>query len=141
MVAAFNGKLHAVKWFLEKRATVTSENNGEWNMLHHASQGGDTDIIDLIHSHLLNIESKTSQGLAPLMVAAQSGKLQPVKWFLEKGATVNCDSNRGWNTLHFAAEGGDTVIIDLIHTRLLNIELKTGEGHTPLMVAAGNGKI
>ena len=107
----------------------------------HASQGGDTDIIDLIHTHLLNIESKTSQGLAPLMVAAQSGKLQPVKWFLEKGATVNCDSNRGWNTLHFAAEGGDTVSIDLIHTRLLNIELKTGEGHTPLMVAAGNGKL
>ena len=141
MIAAFNSKLHAVKWFLEKGATVTREANSGANALHFAAEGGDTDIIDLIHTHLLNIESKTSQGRTPLMMAALGGKLQAVKWFLEKGATVNCDDNNGRNTLHFAAEGGDTDIIDLIHTHLLNIELKTGEGHTPLMVAAGSGKL
>ena len=141
MIAAFNSKLHAVKWFLEKGATVTREDNSGANALHFAAEGGDTDIIDLIHTHLLNIESKTSQGRTPLMMAALGGKLQAVKWFLEKGATVNCDDNNGRNTLHFAAEGGDTDIIDLIHTHLLNIELKTGEGHTPLMVAAGSGKL
>ena len=141
MIAAFNSKLHAVKWFLEKGATVTREDNSGANALHFATEGGDTDIIDLIHTHLLNIESKTSQGRTPLMMAALGGKLQAVKWFLEKGATVNCDDNRGWNTLHFAAEGGDTDIIDLIHTRLPNVDSKTNEGYTPLMVAAFNGKL
>nr|XP_058949946.1 ankyrin-1-like [Pocillopora verrucosa] len=141
MVAAFCGNLHAVKWFLEKGATVASESNNGWNTLHFAAQGGDTDIISLIHTHLPNIEPKSGEGETPLMVAAFTGKLHAVKWFIEKGATVACESNRGWNTLHHAAQGGDTDIISLIHTHLPNIESKTGEGHTPLMVAAFCGKL
>ena len=141
MVAAFSGKLNAVEWFLEKGATVNCVDNTGWNTLHYAAQGGDTDIISLIHTHLPNIESKTGEGHTPLMVAALCGKLHAVKWFLEKGATVACESNRGWNTLHYAAQGGDTDIISLIHTHLPNIESKTGEGHTPLMVAALCGKL
>ena len=141
MVAALCGKLHSVKWFLEKGATVACEDKRGWNTLHHAASGGDTDIISLIHTHLPNIESKTGEGYTPLMVAALSGKLNAVKWFLEKGATVACEDKRGWNTLHSAAQGGDTDIISLIHTHLPNIESKTGEGHTPLMVAALAGKL
>ena len=141
IVAAGNGKLHAVKWFLEKGATVTCEDKIGWNTLHHAAQHGDTDIISLIHTHLPNVESKTSEGSTPLMVAAVTGKLRAVKWFLEKGATVTCKDKRGRNTLHHAALGGDTDIITLIHTHLPNIESKTGEGLTPLMLAAGNGKL
>ena len=141
MLAALCGKLHAVKWFLEKGATVACESNRGWNTLHYAAQGGDTDIISLIHTHLPNIDSKTSNGYTPLMVAASHGELLAVKWFLEKGATVACEDNIGWNTLHYAAMGGDTDIISLIHTHLPNIESKTGEGYTPLMVAALAGKL
>ena len=139
-VAAFCGKFHAVKWFLEKGATVACEDKRGWNMLHHAAAGGDTDIISLIHTHLPIIESKTGDGYTPLMVAAFCGKFHAVKWFLEKGATVVCEDKRGWNMLHHAAAGGDTDIISLIHTHLPNIEPKTGEGNTPLMVAAFCGK-
>ena len=141
MLAALNGKLRAVKWFLERGATVACEEKRGWNTLHHAAQGGDTDIISLIHTHLPNIESKTGEGDTPLMVAALCGKLHAVKWFLEKGATVACECNRGWNTLHCAAKGGDTDIISLIHTHLPNIDSKTGEGDTPLMLAASCGKL
>ena len=130
-----------MKWFLEKGATVACECNRGWNTLHCAAHGGDTDIISLIHTHLPNIESKTGEGHTPLMVAAFTGKLHAVKWFLEKGASVACESNRGWNTLHCAAQGGDTDIISLIHTHLPNIESKTGESHTPLIVAALFGKL
>ena len=141
MVAAFTSKLHAVKWFLEKGATVTCEDKTGWNMLHSATQSGDTDILSLIHTHLPNIESKTGEGETPLMVAALSGKLHAVKWFLEKGATVACECNRGWNTLHFAALGGDPDTIDLILTQLPDIESKTGNGETPLIIAVLHGKL
>ena len=141
MLATLWGKLRAVKWFLEKGASVACENNVGWNTLHCAAQGGVTDIISLIHTHLPNIDSKTSNGYTPLMVAASHGELLAVKWFLEKGATVACENNMGWNTLHYAAMGGDTDIISLIHTHLPNIESKTGEGYTPLMVAALCGKL
>ena len=141
MVAASNGKLLAVKWFLEKGATVTCEDNRGANTFHYAAEGGDTDIISLIHTHLPNIGSKTDVGSTPLMVAACCGKLHAVQWFLEKGASVTCEDNQGANTFHYAAEGGDTDIISLIHTHFSNIESKTGQGFTPLMVAASSGKL
>ena len=141
MVAASSRNLHAVKWFLEKGATVACEDKTGWNTLHHAAQGGDTDILSLIHTRLPNIESRVGEGETPLMVAASSRNLHAVKWFLEKGATVACEDKTGRNTLHHAAQGGDTDIISLIHTHLPNIESKTGEGHTPLMVAALAGKL
>ena len=141
MVAASSRNLHAVKWFLEKGATVACEDKIGWNTLHHAAQGGYTDILSLIHTRLPNIKSRVGEGETPLMVAASSRNLHAVKWFLEKGATVACEDKRGWNTLHLAASGGDTDIISLIHTHLPNIESKTGEGYTPLMVAAFTGKL
>ena len=141
MNAALNGNVQAVKSMIKRGADPSLTDNKGWNTLHHAAQGGDTDIISLIHTHLPNIESKTGEGYTPLMVAALAGKLHAVKWFLEKGATVACESNRGWNTLHLAAYGGDTDIISLIHTHLPNIESKTSEGYTPLMVAAFTSKL
>ena len=141
MVAALAGKLHAVQWFLEKGATVTIEDNRGWNTLHHAAQGGETDVIFLIHTHLPNIESKTGDGYTPLTVAALAGKLHAVQWFLEKGATVTIEENSAWNSLNHAAQGGDTDIVSLIHTHLPNIESKTRSGYTPLMAAALSRKL
>mgnify|MGYP000079041106 CR=1 FL=1 len=141
MNAALNGNVQAVKSIMKRGADPSLMDNRGWNTLHHAAQGGDTDVISLIHTHLPNIESKTGEGYTPLMVAAFCGKLHSVKWFLEKGATVACEDKTGRNTLHHAAAGGDTDIISLIHTHLPNIESKTGEGYTPLMVAAFCGKL
>ena len=141
MVAALAGKLHAVQWFLEKGATVTIEENSAWNSLNHAAQGGDTDIVPLIHTHLPNIESKTRSGYTPLMAAALSRKLHAVQWFLEKGATVTCEDKRGLNTLHYATLGGDTDIISLILTRLPDIESKTADSQTPLIMAVLKGRL
>ncbi|CAH3160207.1 unnamed protein product, partial [Pocillopora meandrina] len=124
-----------------KGATETSVDSNEWNILHFAAQGSDPDTIDLIHTHLLNIESKTGGGWTPLMVAAVNSKLHALQWFLEKGAIVTCEDIRGWNSLHMAALGGDTDITDLIHTHLPNTESKTGEGCTALMAAALCGKL
>ena len=141
MMAAWCGKLHAVQWFLEKGATETSFDSNGWNVLHFAAQGSDPDTIDLIHTHLPNTESKTGEGCTPLMAAALCGKLHAVKWFLEKGETVtSVDSNR-WDILHFAARSGDPDTVDLILTHLPDIESKTADGETPLIIAVCHGKL
>ena len=75
------------------------------------------------------------------MAAALSRKLYAVQWFLEKGAAVTCEDNRGLNTLHYAALGGDTDIISLILTRLPDIESKTADGQTPLIMAVLKGEL
>ena len=141
MNAAFNGNVQAVKSIMERGADPSLMDNLGWSTLHHAAAGGDTDIISLIHTHLPNIESKTGEGYTPLMVAVFNGKLHAVKWFLEKGATVACEDKRGRNMLHFAAQSGDTDIISLIHTHLPNIESKTADGETPLIIAVRHGKL
>ena len=122
MLAAVTGKPRAVKWFLEKGANATCENNRGWNSLHFAAQGGDPEVISLIHTHVPNIDSRSTEGLTPLMVATVTGKPRAVKWFLEKGANATCEDNTGWNSLHLAAQGGDPEVISLIHTHVPNID-------------------
>ena len=141
MNAALKGNVQAVKSMIKRGADPSLTDYKGWNMLHFAAEGGDTDIISLIHTHLPNIESKTDDGDTPLLLAALNGKLRAVKWFLEKGATVACEDKIGWNTLHCAAQGGDADILSLIHTHLPNIESRAGEGETPLMVAASSCKL
>ena len=141
MNAAFNGNVQAVKSIMERGADPSLMDNLGWSTLHHAAAGGDTDIISLIHTHLPNIESKTGEGYTPLMVAAFTGKLHAVKWFLEKGATVACKDKLGWSPLHHAARGGDPDTIDLILTHLPDVDSKTADGETPLIIAVSYGKL
>ena len=141
MVAAFKGKLPVVKWFLEKGATVTLKDKAGWNMLHFAAQGGDTDILDLIHNHVPNIESRSLVGITPLMVAVANCKLHAVQWFVEKGASVACVDENGCNILHFAAKNCDPDIIHRILTYVPDIESKTAFGETRLIIAVHHGKL
>ena len=146
MIAVSFGNLDAVEWFLEKGATATCVDSNRCNTLHHAAKSGDTNIIDLIHTRLPDIKSKTNEGYTPLMATVLSGKLDAVKWFLDKGATVTGVDSKGLNILHLAAHSGNIGIISLFHTRLLDFEsrfvddYRTKAGRTPLMVAASFGK-
>ena len=99
---ALSGKLHGVKWFLEKGATVNSEDNRGWNTLHFAAQGGDADIISLILTHLPEIESKTAGGQTPLMIAVAFGKLPGIKYLLERGANPLAKDNDGKDSVYHA---------------------------------------
>ena len=93
-----------------------------------------------------DIKSKTNKGYTPLMAAVLSGKLDAVKWFLDKGATVTGVDSKGLNVLHLSAHSANIGIISLLHTRLLDFEsrsvddYRTKAGRTPLMVAASFGK-
>ena len=111
MAAVLSGKLDAVKWFLDKGATVTGVDSKGLNILHLSAHSANIGIISLFHTRLLDFESRffddyrTKAGRTPLMVAASFGKFDAVKWFLDKGASVTCVDSSRWNALHFAAQG------------------------------------
>ena len=135
MNAAMNGNVQAVKLLIEKGADPSLKDNFGWNSLHFAAAGGDTDIISLIHTQMPDTESLNGEGATPLLVAAYNGKLHAVKWFLERGANAAYEDNGGWNALHSAASSGDPETIDHILTHVPNIESKTADGETPLIIA------
>ena len=47
---------------------------------------------------------------------------------------------RGWNPLHFAAEGGNEVMIETLLSSGFDIDSRGNDGTTPLMVAAAKGE-
>ena len=75
------------------------------------------------------------------MSAALKGNVEAVKSLIKRGADPSLMDNEEWNSSHYAAHGGDTDVISLIHTHLPNIESKTGEYCTPLMLATLSGKL
>ncbi len=140
MLAAGFGKLQAVEYLLEKGADPLLESDNGSNLLHHASQGGNPDIIKLMLSHVPSIDAINNQGVTALMRAAHFQKLQAVEYLLEKGANLSLNSNDGRNLLHAASWGGSTAVIEKILSYGIDIDSKDLKGSTPLMLAQRFGK-
>ena len=141
MLAALYGKLQEVEYLLENGADPSLEDITGCNTLHCASQGGCPDIIELILSHLPDIESRNSKGSTALMIACCHVKLQAVKLLLKKGASPSSKDNGGWNSLHWASHGGDPEVIEVILSNAPDFEPRTASGSTPLMIAASYGRL
>ena len=141
MIAALSGSLQGVKYLLERGADPSLQDNGGWNVLHCASKGGDPHVIHLILTFVTDIESRAVDGVRPLMIAVFHGTLQGVKYLLEKGADPSLQDNAGMNVLHLASKVGDPRIIHLILTFMTDIESRTVDGVTPLMVAVAYGTL
>ena len=141
MIAAVTDKLQAVKCLLKQGADPSLQDNNGWNLLHFASRGGNPEVIELMLSLVPSIDSVTNEGVTPLMIAAAHDKLQAAKYLLKHGADPSLQSNKGCNVLHFASQGGNPEVIELILGHVPSIDSITKEGVTPLMIAAANGKL
>jgi ankyrin repeat protein len=84
----------------------------------------------------LEVNQLNQAGESALMIAALRGNLDWVKRLLARGAQVNHD---GWSALHYAASGPSTEVLDLLLKQGANIEGRSPNGTTPLMMAARYG--
>ena len=141
MIAAANDKPQAVKCLLKQGADPSLQDNNGRNVLHCTSRGGNPEVIELILSHVVSIDSINKEGTTPLMIAAASDKLQAVKCLLKQGADPSLQDNTGWNVLHHASEGGSPKVIELMLSHVRSIDSISKEGSTSLMIAAGNDKL
>ena len=141
MNAVLKGNFQEVTRLVNTGANLFLKDSKGQNVLHLAAQHGDTNIIDVIHTCMQSIDIGSDEDMTPLMFAALGGKLQAVEWFLRKGALATHKDTRGWNVLHYAAQCGDPDTIALILPWVPNIESKTNDGSTPLLVCARHGKL
>ncbi|XP_022800157.1 ankyrin repeat and protein kinase domain-containing protein 1-like [Stylophora pistillata] len=106
-------------------------------------------MIDLMLTHVPDIESKAANGATPLLIAVFNEKLQGVMHLLERGANPLTKDNDGHDSLYLASSR-DSDVLDLLLSHVPDVSLlllgfsvdsKDATGTTPLMIAARNGNV
>ena len=140
--AAANGQIEAVNCLLEHGADPFLKGQNGWSLLHFAAQSGNVVIIETMLSKDLDIDSRAQTlGITPAMVSIRFGKLEALKYLLEKGADGSLKTLEGqFSHLSFAVTAGSVEAIELLLSHGCSIDDRDDQGETPLMQAAVAGK-
>ena len=84
MSAAVNGRLNAFNFLLERGSDLSLKDNEGWTVLHRAAHGDNDEIIEKLLSLGLVIDSRNSDGVTPLMIAAKKGRLNSFNFFRKR---------------------------------------------------------
>jgi ankyrin repeat protein len=104
-----------------------------------AMRDGSFEAAELLLAHQgVDVDRANPAGETPLMMAALRGNLAWVVRLIERGAAVN---RHGWTPLHYGASGPEPRVLSALIERHAAIEARSGNGTTPLMMAAGYGAI
>lgn len=158
--AALEGDKHKIILLIDQGADLHGLSLNEWGLAHALAYGGRSDILEELFEKGLNIHLEGPNGMLPIQVAARSGNLSIVKWFIEKDLIDR--PLEDLDLLHHIAEGnfeklaqefqGDqnkedkdvflyqTVMSKyLIEEHNLDVNTKNSDNWTPLHLAARNG--
>lgn len=101
-------------------------------------EDSDKALDSLLAHPNLDILRANANGETPLMLAAIKGKLDWVKKLVGKGAPVN---QAGWTPLHYAASGPDNGVAAWLLSQGADINARSPNGSTPLMMASRYGAL
>jgi uncharacterized protein len=90
----------------------------------------------LLKSPGTDVSAINQAGETPLMLAALKGQLDWAKALVKRGALVN---EPGWSALHYAAAGPNEHLVRWLVEQGADIDARSDNGTTPLMMAAGYG--
>ncbi|MCP5264626.1 MAG: ankyrin repeat domain-containing protein [Burkholderiaceae bacterium] len=90
-------------------------------------------LVALLESPRIDLEARNREGETALMLAAFHGDLPTLQALIARGAQVN---QTGWTALHYAATGGDVAVIDALLAAHAYVDATSGNGTTPMMLAA-----
>ncbi|MGB4674017.1 MAG: ankyrin repeat domain-containing protein [Azovibrio sp.] len=100
---------------------------------------GNLALMELFYSRGADVNLVNSAGEQALLLAAWKGNRQLVDWLLERGAELNRAPGQ-WSALHYAAFSGHQELVSYLLERGANIDARSPNGSTPLMMAIYDGK-
>jgi len=104
-----------------------------------AAWDGNIAMMSLFVKHGADINRINGFKEQALMHAAWTGHLPAVSWLLDRGASVDGDPYE-WSALHYAAFAGHDLIAKFLIQKGADVNARSNNGATPLMMAAHEGR-
>ncbi|XP_048242529.1 ankyrin repeat domain-containing protein 17-like [Haliotis rufescens] len=117
MLAAQKGHTEIVKFLVSEVTDLSLVDDDGDSILHWACAGGDVNMVKFILSrNMVDINSRGWWG-TPVMLAAQNGHGQMVKFLVRNGAEMSHVTKRGNTILNFACVGGDEETMEFVYSQ------------------------
>ncbi len=117
--------------------TVEAE-RGDTGMILALRENGMKVFKLLLNANGIDIDQPAKNGDTALMIASYKTNREAVRALLAKGAQVN---RSGWTALHYAAAVGDNEIVQMLMEKDADLDAKSPNNTTPIMMAARGGHI
>lgn len=101
-------------------------------------EDSDRALDSLLASPQIKFDEPNAKGETPLMLAAIKGSLPAVQALVKRGAAVN---RAGWTPLHYACSGPDNGVAAFLIAHGAELNARSDNGTTPLMMAARYGSV
>jgi ankyrin repeat protein len=133
------GDLAQAKAWLEQGLSPDYQADHIGSGLMIAAWEGNLPMLELFHRYGANVNLENKAGEQALLLAAWKGKREAVEWLLAHGAQLNRPPGQ-WSALHYAAFVGDQALIADLLAKGADINARSPNGATPLMMAIYDGK-
>ena len=141
--ACIKGYVDIAKILLRRKANPNDNGQqGGFTPITAAALCGHLDVVRLLLSSGVDIESRDRNGKTALYAAAINNKSDVVRFLCESNAKVNIQGEKGWTPLTGAASEGciDSVKALVKYGKGIDLEMKNGSNNTALFVAVINEK-
>jgi uncharacterized protein len=144
MAAAQSGSVQVVQLLLDHGADINMTNEDGQNALFKAASEGHVAVLELLVQRGCSITAVDSLGITVLMAAATAETTAAAEWLLQQGVAVDDAAHDGSTALHVTCSecsSDDAAMIELLLANDADVNKRTDEGITALLVAARQGNM
>lgn len=106
-----------VKILLDNKAKVSNEPKGSTPLV-SACAGGNTEIVQMLIAHGVDVNVPAGENFTPLFAATVSGKLEIVKILVDAGADLKVKDFDDRDILFYAEESGNPKIVEYLRQKI-----------------------
>lgn len=140
--AVKTGTLNEIKTMISEHPQELNKRDGDGKkLIHYAVERGDTEIVNLLLTAGLDIESQDWNREVPIHYAAKNNDLKMYEFLLSKGANKNTRDYNEKSALHKAAENGQFEMIKHLIDSGVELYSKADNGMTIFHFAAQSGNV
>ena len=136
LIATEDNDLAYVRSAIARGMPVDTVDRAGNSLLMIAARFGRLEMAKQLVDLKANINHRNGFGDTPLMTAALGGNLEIARMLIERGVPVN---QPGWTALHYCAAAGKADMCQLLLDKDADIDARSPNGTTPLMMAVREG--